>query len=1357
MVIELGVVISKILSIGATLGATIGSKKILRNELVIKALVELGLNPEHPPADFTAVYQYTLVSYGIDKSQSAIEIFRQSEIQHIFRGALDQNDPTVLFKEGTDFLENHPLRNELEDLGIDPRVEFYTFGAIFIEVAKQTRTPAEVLTNQQIESLHQKISVLQDRLDRLPTMEGTRTEIARLFNPEALNLQLLSSPQFNTVKQQSFALSQQMRGWFETLKYEFEKYEVWEENYFEWIINIPTRRKRYDRVLVRGIQGEASLQDVFGLKKAFLDQKTDEAWLITARRISPAAREEVEKIENKYLECYTFDEMVDMDADFSRYVNWLQEEIQRRGIDKKYVPLACTKEEFNPLTKKRMTPSLYDEQHGWIDGCINRWLDDSNKEHISVLGEFGTGKTWFTLHYASVALKRYQEAVKQGTQRPRLPLVIPLRDYAKAVSVESLFSEFFFRKHEIPISGYSAFEQLNRMGKLLLIFDGFDEMAARIDRQLMIDNFWQLAKAIVPGAKVILTCRTEHFPKAQEGHDLFTSKLQSSNISLTGENPQFEVIELAKFNEDQIRQVLSLQTNQQTVEQVMSNPKLLELSSRPVMTELVLEALPDIEAGKSIDMSRIYLYAVQHKMKRDIKAERTFTSLADKLYFLCELSWEMLSTDRMSINYQDFPERIRRLFGSAVQQQKDLDHWRYDMMGQTMLIRNSDGDYAPAHRSLIEFFVAYKFAAELGALHKDFLGIAKEQNNINYSLEGKVCTWSDFFHQKSNSPNSPLKEFGSESFNELKKTFGFQPISQAVLGLMQKMIEVDKIWAILDMDELRNTEDDNYIGGNILTLLNTLNESFISKKLSGLNLRNARFNNIDLNGADFSSSNLANVDFHNVSLESVDFSSSDLSGVLFEEDSSVLIEFLSKELDFFIAIKNGWVYKIPFHNNENVSKIAFIGRGFWHIILVKNKGLMLCQNNTNSLGLWEFTSSEFTWMEEFRGSPIQAFSYSKEMNILLILRANNDLESWDFNSLELLSKMSLGRHVNGFINFKNKLITIKKNASNEIIEAWEIQDRIKPPVSLYKIEKREYETVNISEVYVIISGQQFSTGVSFGMKIYDFLSGQLLHTYDKKQKIKLGCFNTNKYVICFIQDNEIIVENYLSSEVLITFTSEDNLDIANSIDLFTHEERNDFFLSVDYPDFIKFFHVDGINKKIISAKKLLKQTVSALHSIFFDFERQKLVAGSRDGNIYMWNYQDESPVYMIPMDFEYDGMKIDQSENIDIDTFKFLKHNHAQGLPRMNNVMIVKAALDLGLIMLASETSKKYFAELKSLFSKHFEPKSIFFTYLNTLEFSTHKGLQINSIENLDIGIENTNWDDYPEIMNYFKTFLKDF
>ncbi|MCA1991973.1 MAG: NACHT domain-containing protein, partial [Coleofasciculus sp. S288] len=702
--------------------------KLQRNETVIKLLKKFNLDPDHPPSDFSGVYAYALVEYGVGKPKPILSLFRQQEIQKIFRRALDQNNPSILLKEGEAFLDGYALGDEIRELGIDAHREFAAFATVFIEVAKRSRTPAEVLTNQQIGSLHKRIENIQQRLDRLPTLEGIRTEMARLA---AQDYPALPEAESSTQKNcRAFVLAQQMRGWIETLGYRFERYEVWEDTYFEWIINIPVRRNRYDRILVRGIEGEAGFRDVAALRESVEKQRTDEGWLVTARRISRAARDEVDKEENRHLGCYTFDELLDQDADFSGYLNWLEKQVKDRSIDRKYVPLACTKEEFDPITKRRMAVSRYDERDGWIDGYIDLWLDDPAKEHISILGEFGTGKTWFAFHYAWTALQRYRDAQKRGVERPRLPLVIPLRDYAKAVSVESLFSEFFFRKHEIPLPGYSAFEQLNRMGKLLLIFDGFDEMAAKVDRQAMINNFWELAKVVVPGSKVILTCRTEHFPEAQEGRALLNAELQASTAALTGETPQFEVLELEKFNNEQIRQVLSFQAEPVTVEQVMGNPQLLDLARRPIMTELILEALPDIEAGKPVDMSRVYLYAVRRKMERDIKAERTFTSLADKLYFLCELSWEMVSSDQMSLNYRLFPDRIRRLFGSVVSEEKDLDHWHYDMMGQTMLIRNSEGDYTPAHRSLLEFFVAYKFAAELGALASDFTELAQAQSYL---------------------------------------------------------------------------------------------------------------------------------------------------------------------------------------------------------------------------------------------------------------------------------------------------------------------------------------------------------------------------------------------------------------------------------------------------------------------------------------------------------------------------------------------------------------------------------------------------------------------------------------------------
>lgn len=904
--------LAKLIDLIVGLASPVVQNKLQRSELVINLLKQLNLDPDHPPADFTAVYQYTLVEYGIGKPKPVLEMFRQAEIQAIFRKALEQNNPSLLLKNGETFLAGHLLGDQIQALGIDARQEFYQFAAVFIEVAKRTRTPAEVLTNQRLESLHHQISSIQDRLHRLPTLEAMRTEMARLaaqsypMLPGAVATPALAQERQLQERQcRAFALAQQMKGWFETLGYRFEPYEVWQDDYFEWIIDIPVRRGRYDRILVRGVDGEVGLGDIKALRQSVETQRADEGWLVTARRISRAAREEVEKEENHDLGCYTLDELLDQDADFGGYLDWLESEIGRRGIDQKYVPLACTKEEIDPDTKQRIGVSRYDDRDGWIDGYVDLWLDDPAKEHISVLGEFGTGKTWFAFHYASQALKHYREAQKRGVERPRLPLVIPLRDYAKAVSVESLFSEFFFRKHEVRSLTYSAFEQLNRMGKLLLIFDGFDEMAARVDRQEMINNFWELAKVVIPGAKVILTCRTEHFPEAREGRALLNAQLQASTANLTGEMPQFEVLELEKFNDEQIRQVMSQQAEAATVEQVMDNPQLLDLARRPVMTELILEALPDIEAGKPVDMSRVYLYAVRRKMERDIKEERTFTSLADKLYFLCELSWEMLSSDRMSLNYREFPDRIRRLFGSVVQEKKDLDHWHYDMMGQTMLIRNADGDYMPAHRSLLEFFVAYKFAAELGALAPDFTELAQVQSYLDTKAEPLDYTWSFYFKREISGGKviklkPKLLKFVPETFNSLLETVGQQKITKAILDLLKDMLipEQEKLKEhLLSMVLLTQDKpigEAKWIGANLLTLLLKQNpDALKSKDLSATNLNKMNFTmsgfrdvreygmKINFSNTSFRSSNLESSTFGFDSLSGVNFQYSNLTGIKF--------------------------------------------------------------------------------------------------------------------------------------------------------------------------------------------------------------------------------------------------------------------------------------------------------------------------------------------------------------------------------------------------------------------------------------------------------------------------------------------
>lgn len=1361
--IDLGGLISTILGFGTS----IAKDKLQRHELVIKLLKQLKLDPEHPPADFTAVYQYALVEYGIGKPKPVLEIFRQSEIQQIFRRALDQNNPAILLKEGEEFLAGHVLGDELHALGLSARREFYEFAAVFIEIAKRTRTPAEVLTNQRLESLHRQIGMMQERLNRLPTLEGIRTEMARLAEQDLL---VLPAAEANTVKQcRAFALAQQMRGWFETLGYRFEKYEVWEDDYFEWVINVPVRRNRFDRILVRGIEGEAGLGDVMALRQAVETQTADEGWLVTARRISRAARDEVEKPENRHLDCYTFDELVDLDADFSGYIEWLEAEIQQRGIETTYVPIACTKEELDPVTKQRLTVSRYDERDGWIDGYIDRWLDDSAKEHISVLGEFGTGKTWFAFHYAWVALKRYQEAKERGTQRPRLPLVITLRDYAKALNVENVLAGFFFTQHNIRLNS-EVFDQLNRMGKLLLIFDGFDEMAAKVDKQQMINNFWELAKVVVPGAKVILTCRTEHFPEAQDGRALLNAELQASTANLTGETPQFEVLELEKFTDEQIRQVLSFQATPATVAQVMGNPQLLDLARRPVMTALILEALPDIEAGKPVDMSRVYLYAVRRKMERDIKAERTFTSLADKLYFLCELSWEMLSTDQMSLNYRLFPDRIRKLFGAMVQEEKDLDHWHYDMMGQTMLIRNADGDYAPAHRSLLEFFVAYKFAAELGALHEDFLGIAQEQGNINPTLEGKVYTWSEFFQRNQNPnrihrPNSPLKNFSPESFSNLKKTFGLQVLSPAVLELLQKMIVAENVWSILDTNELatvENIEDTHYIGGNCLTLLSAANENLEGQNFSGLNLKGASFSAINLNDTDFSSSNLTEASFSHASLENTNFSSANLLNISFEEDSNALLFIPFEGSEFFICIKNNWIYQNSTKNDIKVRKLIFVGKGTWQLYSVEKKGFFLLQKNSNLLKFWLFEQNNFTWIKKFDGSPIKDIAYAESSNTLLLLRANNNIESWSFYPLELQASFHIHNNVYGigYLKSKNILVTVEKDSMDETVKVWQTQDKNTKLTLLHTLKKSKYENINITENHIIFLTKDALHEKSLQIKIYGLVDNQHICTYNMEYESNIWCLNSDQSIFCFINGEEIIVKNYLLDKVIISVASEEGFKEVRSINLLSSKNENNFILVVDYSNFTKLFYIDRYAEKTVYIHNLPKESDDSMHSIYYDFKNETIIAGSNNGKVYAWGCQDGSLVFKLSLCFEYSGMRIENARNLDPSILAWLKQRGVQGIPIMDDVMKVKAGLKLMLGKDISDKAKNHFITLKSLVSQRFNAENPLSPYLDLLE-SSDSNISVRRQRRheilLDDFVEDIDWTDYPEIIRYFGMILEDF
>jgi WD40 repeat protein len=936
-------------------------------------------------------------------------------------------------------------------------------------------------------------------------------------------------------------IAKQIHDWLTALRYEFEAHEDCQSEYCEFIIRILVRRGRFDRILIRGIQAEAKIRDLQALQASVDKHQTDEGWLIVNRRISPAVPQELAKDENEHLSCMTFDELIDQDADFEPYLEWLEAEVIKRGIDRKYVSLACEKEEIDPITQHLIATSKYGEAEGWIEGYIKQWLSDDSKEHVSILGEFGTGKTWFSFHYAWDCLRAYKEAKEQGLERPRLPLVIALRDYNKALKVESVLSDLFFNKHDIRLNS-SVFDCLNQMGKLVIIFDGFDEMADKVDRQKMIDNFWELARVICPGSKVILTSRTEHFPDYKASKEMMDAELKSSSTNLKWESPGFEILELAKFNEAQIRKVLINEVtdkglNPDIVEKVMVRAELLDLARRPVMTELIIEAMPEIEAGKPVDMSRIYYYAIVRKMDRDIKAERTFTSLADKLYFLCEIAWEMINRTGMQLNYREFPDRIRQIFPQLVTEAKDLDHWHYDMMGQTILIRNADGDYTPAHRSLLEFLVAYKFAAEAGVLKADFVAAVREQSDcIDRDAVPQDYTWTGYLQacvaaKCEGKKIAPLRGFMPESNDYLRHTFGREPLTKAVIDLIVPMLDPDNIQLLLDL--IRSTkhkaeQETGWLGGNAATIL-------VKQNLSVLDCE------------DLSHTQMANSDLVDANLHRVDFTETNLTNSLFKSvlPSTVLAIATSQDSKFFVTgHQDSQVHLWDGITGQCIH--TYIGHQdvVWAVAISPDGRWLVSGSRDKTLKRWEVVTGECLHTYPGHQGGVNAVAISPDGRWLISGSDDKTLKRWDAATGQLIHTYTGHQASVWTVAISSDSRWLISGSDDKTLKRWEVVTG--ECLHTYTGHQASVWTVAISsDGRWLISGSSDKT-----LKRWDSATGQLIHTYTGHQASvwTVAISSDSRWLLSGSRDKTLKCWDIVTGKCLHTYTEHQALVWAVAID-----------------------------------------------------------------------------------------------------------------------------------------------------------------------------------------------------------------
>ena len=429
---------------------------------------------------------------------------------------------------------------------------------------------------------------------------------------------------------------------------------------------------------------------------------------------------------------------------------------------------------------------------------VRRWLQDESARPLAIVGEYGTGKTCVCRRI----MHDFATAYVANPGSTRIPLLFNLRDFTKTLSIEALITAFLDGVCGVPTPRFQLFKAMNEAGAFLLIFDGFDEMAVRVDADTLEINLREIEKlAVHPKSKVLLTSRIEYFVSAEEQARV----LQPRGQLLATRDVEYQPVKLHPWDDARValflrkRVPLVPEAHQQWTfyhDQLKKIPGLTDLSRRPVLLEMIVKTLPQLIASReSIDRPHLYQTYLIGELKRQrvVKQRMMLLSEDTRLKILQDLAADFYEHDRSAITFSEALSQVE----SAIHPPRiELEAQTRDFLNCSFLVRERD-EFKFSHRSMMEYLFARVLYAEI----------------------------------KDNKPRI---------FNRLK-------LDSVVSGFLVEMHpNVNTLWEWIDGTNAAR-EESEYLGGNAVSLLCMQDKtSLAGRDLAGRNLMGARFLTADL-------------------------------------------------------------------------------------------------------------------------------------------------------------------------------------------------------------------------------------------------------------------------------------------------------------------------------------------------------------------------------------------------------------------------------------------------------------------------------------------------------------------------------
>jgi WD40 repeat protein/nucleoside phosphorylase len=416
----------------------------------------------------------------------------------------------------------------------------------------------------------------------------------------------------------------------------------------------------------------------------------------TLVHVGPAAPPEMARLAGaRRVNLWSFAEYQGL-LDFSEY---LKRQTERLESDPVYPPASYV-EQRGKISVGGQPPVGVEE----VLGKIREMLDSPDPRFALILGEFGTGKT-FLLHELARRMGREEGAAL-------IPVLIEMRSLQKQRTLRELVAQHFASR-EVSRFEVEKFLYMLREGRIVLLFDGFDELALRVTYDQVLEHFRTLVEAAEGRAKVIVTSRTQHFLTDHQVKQELARRAEAI--------PGYRLVQLERFTEEQIRQFLvkrlgSEEAAAARLELLRDVKDLLGLSQNPrllsFIVELDAEKLEEARRGSGeITSAKLYELLIskwlmgEHDRVNPPGAPKglSMEQLSQGVTALARLLWGR--TER-TVSMDELPAELFEVVSTRGEHALDTEKVKHQFGSGSLLVRDEDGRFSFVHQSVMEWLVA---------------------------------------------------------------------------------------------------------------------------------------------------------------------------------------------------------------------------------------------------------------------------------------------------------------------------------------------------------------------------------------------------------------------------------------------------------------------------------------------------------------------------------------------------------------------------------------------------------------------------------------------------------------------------